>query len=298
VGECYYGTIASSWAGGDVTGLALAPDEDRVSSIGGLVGSCLRATVSDSHAAGNVTGRSHVGGLAGGCHEGTIERCYATGTVTATNQQAGGLLGSTGPDAVVSACYASSVVTVPWAGGGLVGLNGGTIRSSWASGELSGRSGLGGLVGENWNWVEYYLGIPLEYDGSITDCYALTDVICEGFLAGGLIGQIKGGTVSRCFAAGLVTGEPGVGGLVAHNDPSYPSQVTQSVWNIDTSGLVFSANGYGMRTHQMHSSATYIDAGWDFAGESANGNDDIWWILEGQDYPRLWWERTDEGPPL
>jgi hypothetical protein len=25
-------------------------------------------------------------------------------------------------------------------------------------------------------------------------------------------------------------------------------------------------------------------------GETANGTDDIWWILEGQDYPRLWWE--------
>ena len=25
-------------------------------------------------------------------------------------------------------------------------------------------------------------------------------------------------------------------------------------------------------------------------GETANGTDDIWWITEGQDYPRLWWE--------
>jgi hypothetical protein len=25
-------------------------------------------------------------------------------------------------------------------------------------------------------------------------------------------------------------------------------------------------------------------------GETANGTEDIWWILEGQDYPRLWWE--------
>jgi hypothetical protein len=24
--------------------------------------------------------------------------------------------------------------------------------------------------------------------------------------------------------------------------------------------------------------------------ETENGTDDIWWILEGQDYPRLWWE--------
>ena len=29
----------------------------------------------------------------------------------------------------------------------------------------------------------------------------------------------------------------------------------------------------------------------DFVGETDNGTDDIWWIVEGQDYPRLWWER-------
>jgi len=24
--------------------------------------------------------------------------------------------------------------------------------------------------------------------------------------------------------------------------------------------------------------------------EADNGTEDIWWIDEGQDYPRLWWE--------
>lgn len=24
-----------------------------------------------------------------------------------------------------------------------------------------------------------------------------------------------------------------------------------------------------------------------------NGTDDIWWILEGKDYPRLWWEAIE-----
>lgn len=33
-----------------------------------------------------------------------------------------------------------------------------------------------------------------------------------------------------------------------------------------------------------------FDAAWDFSGETANGIEDIWWILEGKDYPRLWWE--------
>jgi hypothetical protein len=34
----------------------------------------------------------------------------------------------------------------------------------------------------------------------------------------------------------------------------------------------------------------FLYANWDFVDESANGTEDIWRILEGQDYPRLWWE--------
>ncbi|MHC4541577.1 MAG: hypothetical protein ACYTEK_25230 [Planctomycetota bacterium] len=37
------------------------------------------------------------------------------------------------------------------------------------------------------------------------------------------------------------------------------------------------------------------EAGWDFLGETANDTDDIWWILEGKDYPRLWWEPIPEN---
>lgn len=29
---------------------------------------------------------------------------------------------------------------------------------------------------------------------------------------------------------------------------------------------------------------------WAFVSESMNGTEDIWQILEGQGYPRLWWE--------
>jgi len=38
--------------------------------------------------------------------------------------------------------------------------------------------------------------------------------------------------------------------------------------------------------------SAFLDTGWDwdFVGETANGTEDIWWILEGQDYPRFWWE--------
>jgi hypothetical protein len=40
----------------------------------------------------------------------------------------------------------------------------------------------------------------------------------------------------------------------------------------------------------MQTASTFLNAGWDFVGEMANGTEDIWWILEGKDYPKLWWE--------
>jgi len=35
-------------------------------------------------------------------------------------------------------------------------------------------------------------------------------------------------------------------------------------------------------------SNAFLEAGWDFVDETISGTEDIWWILEGQDYPRLW----------
>ena len=40
----------------------------------------------------------------------------------------------------------------------------------------------------------------------------------------------------------------------------------------------------------MQTTSVLLDAGWGFVGETVNGTEDIWWILEGKDYPRLWWE--------
>jgi len=43
----------------------------------------------------------------------------------------------------------------------------------------------------------------------------------------------------------------------------------------------------------MQMKSTFLEADWDFVDETENGTEDIWWILEGQDYPRLWWELTE-----
>jgi len=42
----------------------------------------------------------------------------------------------------------------------------------------------------------------------------------------------------------------------------------------------------------MQTVQTFLDAGWDFLSELTNGVEDTWWILEGRDYPRLWWEKV------
>jgi len=72
------------------------------------------------------------------------------------------------------------------------------------------------------------------------------------------------------------------------------AQVTACLWDTQTSGQSTSAGGIGKTTAEMQTASTFLDGGWDFVDEVANGTKDIWWILEGQDYPRLWWEKVEE----
>ncbi|MEN6574771.1 MAG: thioredoxin family protein [Phycisphaerales bacterium] len=51
-----------------------------------------------------------------------------------------------------------------------------------------------------------------------------------------------------------------------------------------------SEGGVGKMIAEMQMAGAFLEAGWDFVDETANGTEDIWWIDEGQDYPRLWWE--------
>lgn len=91
-----------------------------------------------------------------------------------------------------------------------------------------------------------------------------------------------------CYSTGLVSGNEYVGGLVGRNRSGW--WPTASFWDIDTSGQMVSDMGIGKTTVEMQTAKTFLDAGWDFIDEADNGTEDIWWIDDGQDYPRLWWE--------
>ena len=157
--------------------------------------------------------------------------------------------------------------------GGLVGENMfGNIVTSYSTGTVCGRLFVGGLVGDN--------------SGSITSSYS-TGTVTGRVNVGGLAGSSHFGPITRSYSMGLVSGDQDLGGLLGYN--SY-SRINSSFWDIDTSGQSSSAGGTGLSTAEMQAASTFLEAGWDFIDETANGTDDIWWIDEGQGYPRLWWE--------
>jgi hypothetical protein len=97
--------------------------------------------------------------------------------------------------------------------------------------------------------------------------------------------------VTACYATGKVAGDKDLGGLVGWNSVG---DIGESFWDVQASTLSESAGGTGRTTAEMQTAATFLGAGWDFADETANGTEDTWWIEEGKDYPRLWWEATTE----
>jgi hypothetical protein len=189
--------------------------------------------------------------------------------------------------------------------GGLVGINlGGRLRSCFSTGAVSGSGAVGGLVGLNYDFVTVQalaLGV-VDFEVSlpvITDCYSSARVngLQQGPLlfagVGGLVG-INAGSLSRCYSTGSVSGNESVGGLVGIRlelePPGWLGATRGCFWDTQTSGRTSSAVGAGKTTAEMQMARTFLDAGWDFISETANGTQDIWWINEGKDYPRLCWE--------
>jgi hypothetical protein len=213
--------------------------------------------------------------------------------------------------------------------GGLVGYFSGSIITTYSAGTVIGEECVGGLVGYNTAIIDdgrmYYSTIESCYSsvdvsgvdcvgglvgtnlyGAITNCYATGSVVASptnwwlpggvgsGLSGGGLVGE-NWHTISYCYATGSVVASgttwiPGIGGgLVGENN----GEVINCFWDTQTSGQTVSGGGTPKTTAEMQTESTFLEAGWDFVDETENGTDDIWWILEGQVYPRLWWEASN-----
>ncbi len=163
----------------------------------------------------------YVGTIAGYNEGGSVVNCTVGGEITVTGAKTaayvGGLLGKN--DATVqlcvSECVMSSVTADDYAyTAGLVAENKGTIDRSAATGSVSaiiettgqyGFAHAGGLVALN--------------SKEVTLSYATGDVVCIAKTTtaqadnamhanvGGLVGRNAGGTITKCYASGNVTGE-------------------------------------------------------------------------------------------
>ena len=169
----------------------------------GLVGSISSGIIQNIGVTNaNITGYTNVGALLGGAYGSTgngsiVRNSYSSGTVSATNQNAGGLIGSVYAD---GAGQTSSVL------------------NSWSSANVSSLNGsIGGLVGFN--------SSNNNATALISDSYATGNVsgnTSSATAVGGLVGfnNTNGlGTtrVQRSWASGNATGFTQVGGLVGTN---------------------------------------------------------------------------------
>jgi len=192
----------------------------------------------------------------------------------------GGLAGANLGD--VTACYSTGAVSGFGAVGGLLGSNegGAIVIDCRDGGAVNGTESIGGLVGQN--------------SGCLSHCYSISAVRGSSDV-GGLVGyNVADSVVSHSYSIGRVDGTSHVGGLVGNNT-SYGLGTLDGVaiacfWDIQTSGQPSSAGGTGKTTAEMQTAGTFLDAGWDFVGETANGTEDIWSICEGTNYPRLVWQ--------
>ncbi len=220
---------------------------------------------------------SYVGGLVGFNSEGIITNSNCTGIVSGT-VPVGGLVGWNSKG-IITNSYSQVTVNGIYSVGGLVGFNeGGTITNSKSTGVVNGDTKVGGLVGEN------------NRGGSIINSYS-TATVSGDIDIGGLVGCnsfVGSSTISYCYSAGKVTGNISVGGLVGEGSAS--TDVINCFWDKDIVGFIIGVSGKPVTTTEMQTTSTFLEAGWDFVDETENGTEDIWWIDEGNDYPRLWWE--------
>lgn len=157
----------------------------------------------------------------------------------------------------------------------VVGYTFGTtsISNSYTTGQVNGQYGIGGLVGYG--------------DAIINNCYSNATITGKGRV-GGLVGNLNVNSgIDKSYSTGLVTVTPDPnlynGGLVG-SVAGTPS-ITNSYWDINTSGQTISAGGTGLTTSEMKTQSSYNN--WDFIST---------WGING-DYPYLQVFGVPTAPP-
>ena len=143
VGHAENSQISNAYTSGTVT--------SNSTFVGGLVGVLKNSTATNVYSTADVKGACYVGGLIGGSDGSIIEKAFATGKVTAPNGDVGGLIGAMENGGTVKNSYATGDVN-GIIGGGLVGfINNASITYTfdtvYSTSRVSGSQYVGGFVG-------------------------------------------------------------------------------------------------------------------------------------------------------
>lgn len=213
-----------------------------------------------------------------------LVNCHIT---VSKGENIGSLVGHLRAGSIVNCSALNCQISGDFCIGGLVGRNGymgirvnpvytGMIVNCSSTGSVTGASYVGGLLGIN-------------SLGKIINCYSAS-LSTAKTIVGGLVG-CNNDTIINCYATGRVKAYEISGGLAGHH--KYSAKASGVFWDIEKSRQSTDKLGIGKTTAQMQKASTFIEAGWDFVDETTNGINDIWWIDEGNDYPRLWWEALE-----
>jgi len=240
-------------------------------SVGSLVGTSNNSIISNCYSTGIVSGNSGIGGLIGLIDEDSIiSDSYSFANVNGNLHSIGGLVGKN-YDSIIMNCNSTGNIIGNESVGGLVGSTNyiSSIRLSFSTGNVTGVESVGGLVGRNTR-------------STIQNCYSSGNVNGSSFI-GGFVGDCTiQSNIYKCYSNGTVDGADGVGGFVGYIDNS---SISNSFWDIETSGMVNSYGGTGKTTLEMKDVATYTDLStqglsypWDFVGNpyDDNNNEDYW----------------------
>jgi hypothetical protein len=184
-----------------------------------------------------------------------------------------GLFGFVGTTGVLKNIHiASGSVSGRHIVGGIVGINLGTITACSNTGSISGRNGVGGVAGVN--------------EGTITACYN-TGTVSGSTDTGGVAGLVTG-TVTACYNTGTVSGSAETGGVAGVNEGT----VTACYW--DNSVVGSPPNGIG-------DPASDIDAE-PFSGTAdfpnVSGGNVEWGTGDGSGSGKYWKAGTTSGGRL
>ena len=179
----------------------------------------------------SLTGNLGVGGLGGNIRYTTITNSTVIGGSINGTSEVGGFIGSSNINITINNSQSSaSIVSIASNGaGGFIGkANGSSINNSNTTGDVTGRLGVGGFIG---NATE---------DVVISNSYSTGNISAtrlsgmnqgsDGYYAGGLIGRTYGiFNITNCYSTGNISGQNSIGGLVGESQNTSASvSITQS----------------------------------------------------------------------